>query len=117
MLMSTLSTFHAGRAGLDDTCTLELAQCIDDHRTGNTHLIHLAKLICEANLLFYGIGNSTAYPSSRSESRKVNLRSKFTFLWYRKFHRLSEFAKRISQSWDPHYCRRYGMKNLNSPYM
>ncbi len=36
--------------------------------------------------LFHAIGNSSAYPSSRSESRKVNLRSKFTFSqcgWYR----------------------------------
>ena len=46
--------------------------------------------------LIYGIGNSTAYPSSRSESRK---RALLVFLWYRKFLRLSESAKRISQSY------------------
>ena len=47
------------------------------------------------SLLFCGIGNSFAYSSSRSESRK---RAMLVFLWHRKFPRLFEFAKRISQT-------------------
>ena len=54
-----------------------------------------------SNPLFHGIGNSFAYSSPRSGSRKVNLRSKFTF-GIRKFLQKVFLRQQRDREWDAH---------------